>query len=365
MPAFIPGLDLSRALFEEAIEPILLEAFPGLVYGAALIGPGSEVLGFDTEMSMDHSWGPRLQLFLSEDDAAAHGEAIIDLLRHRLPQTIRDFPIDFGSADPADGGTPTLAEADYGPVNHRVEVHSLAAYIRRYLAFELDGPLLPEDWLTFPQQKLRSLTSGAVFRDGGGLSELREFLAYYPHDIWLYQLAAGWSHIGEDEHLLGRAGFVGDELGARIIAARITRSVMQLCFLCERTYAPYAKWFGTAFGQLTCAPTLSPLLGGLLSAVTWQARDAALSAVLEHLARMHNALGITPELSAQATPFFGRPFHVIRGERFAEAIRARITDPAVQSIAERRLIGGIDQVTGSTDLLEDPSRRYALLNLYR
>ena len=70
MLEFIPGLKLSGMFYEEVVQPILTEAYPGLDTTAALIGAGSEVLGFDTPMSRDHDWGPRLFLFLSENDAA-------------------------------------------------------------------------------------------------------------------------------------------------------------------------------------------------------------------------------------------------------------------------------------------------------
>ena len=40
-------------------------------YAAALLGPGSEVAGFDTQRSTDHDWGPRLQVFLSDDSASS------------------------------------------------------------------------------------------------------------------------------------------------------------------------------------------------------------------------------------------------------------------------------------------------------
>ncbi len=53
------GIDLSRAFYTEAIQPLLVKHFPTLEYAAGLIGPGSEVLGYDTEMSRDHNWGPR------------------------------------------------------------------------------------------------------------------------------------------------------------------------------------------------------------------------------------------------------------------------------------------------------------------
>ncbi len=64
MPAFIPGLQLSGQFYAEAVRPILDAEFPGLSHTACRIGAGSEVLGFDTEMSRDHDWGPKLDLFL-------------------------------------------------------------------------------------------------------------------------------------------------------------------------------------------------------------------------------------------------------------------------------------------------------------
>ena len=89
MTDFIPGLQLSEALYREAVAPILAREFPGLVYSAARIGFGSEVLGFDTVRSTDHEWVPRLLLFLSDADATTHAPAIIERLRHTLPREIR------------------------------------------------------------------------------------------------------------------------------------------------------------------------------------------------------------------------------------------------------------------------------------
>ena len=63
MTTFIPGIELSRLFFVEAVKPLLEASVPGLLYGAALLGSGSEVLGFDTEMSTDHDWGPRVDIF--------------------------------------------------------------------------------------------------------------------------------------------------------------------------------------------------------------------------------------------------------------------------------------------------------------
>ena len=68
MPTFIPGIELSRLFYFEAVLPILQEHFPGLPHAAARLGDGSDVLGFDTPMSTDHGWGPSVSLFLREED---------------------------------------------------------------------------------------------------------------------------------------------------------------------------------------------------------------------------------------------------------------------------------------------------------
>ena len=60
---FVPGVRLAGEFHAEVVRPLLEAEFPGLPYAAALIGAGSEVLGFDTERSTDHDWGPRLLVF--------------------------------------------------------------------------------------------------------------------------------------------------------------------------------------------------------------------------------------------------------------------------------------------------------------
>jgi hypothetical protein len=67
---FVPGVELCGRYFHDLVEPILAREFPDLRYSAALIGYGSEILGFDTPMSTDHNWGPRVLLFFSPEDLA-------------------------------------------------------------------------------------------------------------------------------------------------------------------------------------------------------------------------------------------------------------------------------------------------------
>jgi hypothetical protein len=268
----------------------------------------------------------------------------------------------FSAPDLDDQGVQQLQPGREGDINHRVEVQTATRFFRDYLGLDILAPLTARVWLTLPSQKLGTVTAGELFHDAVGLEEVRGRLAWYPHDIWLYQLAAGWSRIGQEEHLMGRAGQVGDDLGSRLIAGRLVRDLMRLCFLMERQYAPYAKWFGTAFGQLKAAPGLQPLLSRALAAASWAERDRSLGEAYAAVARLHNSLRLTDPLPANPSPFHGRPFTVISGDRIAEALRERIADPEVRALAFP--IGGVDQWSDSTALLEPAALRPRLEALY-
>jgi hypothetical protein len=151
---------------------------------------------------------------------------------------------------------------------------------------------------------------------------------------------------------VGRCGDVGDELGSRVIATRIVHQLMRLCFLMERTYAPYSKWFGTAFSRLQWAPTLSPVFMRVLSTETWREREKHLSEAYRKLAKKHNALGITEPLSTEVSNYHTRPYLVIHADRFVDAIKQRIQSEEVRSIVP--IIGSVDQFSDSTDVLETP-----------
>lgn len=362
---FLPGLELSRRFYFDAVWPLLDAYFPGLRHTAALIGYGSEVLGFDTPLSTDHSWGPRLLLFLSEDDWPGQHQAVSDLLSQRLPPQFLGFSTHFSPPDPEDHGVQHLQAPRPGePIAHRVDILTLRSACVDILGWDPGAPLTAADWLTFPQQKLLAFTAGALYRDDLGLGALRERLDYFPRDVWLYLLAAGWARVGQEEHLTGRASLVGDELGSRLIAARLVRDGMRLAFLMERTYMPYAKWFGSAFARLDCAAGLTPHLWGALDARDWQARESHLCAAFERLAAMHNRLGLTPPLDEATRPFFGRPFRVLFAERFSTALLAQIDDPDMRRIASRATIGSVDLFSDSTDLLESAGLQGRLRSLY-
>jgi hypothetical protein len=335
---FVAGLDLAEALYGAVIEPLLARRMPGLTYGAALLGPGADVLGFDTPVSTDRDWGPRLQLFLSGWQLERFGEQLDDLLQKELPDELHGFATRVGD-----------------PPRHRVELATLPEFVLAHLGFDPTDGITLRDWLTTPQQRLLELTAGLVLRDDGGeLEQARSALAFYPDPLWLYLMAAQWARIAQLEPLVGRTGVVGNDTGSRVVAAKLVRELMRLAFLTERRYAPYEKWLGSAFARLHCAGRLGPLLGRVLGAYDWTQRENHLVEAYRVVATLHNNLGRTDPLETEASSFQGRPYKVIHGDRFAAALHAAIDHPAVAGLP--RGLGAIDQVTDNAELLTSPER---------
>ncbi len=359
MDSTLSGLELARRFYLQALRPILDAAFPDLPHSAALIGTGSEVLGFDTVMSRDHNWGPRLDLFLSEPDHARWAEDVRAVLGQRLPFEFLGHPTHFEKA-PNDPTSLVPKHTRIRPLQHRVQVLTLRGFLSEYAGLQAGSEPTLMDWLAVPEQKLRTLTAGAVYHDGlGALEPLRRSLAYYPHDVWLYLLSAAWQRIGQEEPFVGRAGSVGDEVGSAVIAARLVRDAMRLAMLMERQYAPYSKWFGFAFGRLNCATALAPLFAQALRAEVWQERQRHLASAYELLARMHNSLHITDPVATQSRCFHERPFLVIGGEEIAQRLWDAIRDPKVRALPYG--VGKVDQFVDSTDVLSHDGRCRSLL----
>lgn len=335
MDAFVAGLELSRQLYHDLVRPVLDLRFPGLLHSAALLGRGSEVLGFDDEMSTDHDWKSRVLLFLREEDLVLHGDEVDEVLRRELPSSFRDRPVGY-------------------------EIHTVREYFLEQLGLDLDGEIQAHDWLTFPEQRLRMLTAGEVYHDEVGLSAARERLAYYPRDVWLYLMMTGWWRVHPEANLVGRSGSVGDELGSALIGSRLVSDLMRLGFLMERQYAPYSKWFGTAFSRLPCGPDLAPALWRVVNAENWQSREGALLEAYEKLAAVHNGLQLTEPVSLEVVQMWDRPFKVAWAD-VPGLLHSKIEDPAVRSIAERWPITPVDQFR---DLFWPASSRNLVVRLF-
>jgi len=336
MGTFVSGIELSRRHYDEEVRPLLHSRFGAISHSASLLGRGSEVLGYDDEMSTDHDWGPRILLFLSEEDFEARGAT----LQAELDRT--------------------WSSRGAGRDRPRDEVHTLRGYFHRELAWDVDVDPGVADWLTLPEHALLTVTSGAVFHDEVGLARVRERLAYYPRDVWVYLMVAGWWRIHPEMNLVGRTGYVGDELGSSLIGSRLVSDVMRLCFLIERQYAPYSKWFGTAFARLSCGPRMTPILRRVMGASTWREREEALTPAYEHLAEMHDGLGLTQPVAGEVVRLWDRPFPVAWSS-VPDLLFPLIVDLDVRAVAERWPVGPVDRFR---ELVWAPRNRAALLSVF-
>ena len=350
-PKFIPGLKLSKIYFEKQIKPILNKNFPNLKYSAGLLGWGSEVLGYDTIQSRDHHWGPRLLIFLSNRDYIEFKDKISESLRKNLPYEFMGYSTNFSKPDI--GGIRRSEKIAEGEVSHMIEIFTIKSFFQMRMGFDPYKEINDMDWLTFPQQRLLELTSGQIYSDGlNEINDIRKKFNFYPDDIWLYLLSCQWMKISREEAFVGRCGDVGDELGSKIIGTRTVKELMDLCFLMERKYYPYAKWFGTAFSELKCSKKLLPIFNKVLSSKTWKEREKNLSVAYENIVNIHNSLKITESLSAKVSDYYGRPYKVIFGDKIAKAIREKILNKEIKTI--KNYIGSVDQFTDDADILEHP-----------
>ena len=123
----MPGLRLSELFYKECVKPILDSEFPKMKYAAGRIEYGSEVLGFDTPLSMDHDWGPRLEMFLQEKDFK-NARKISKILSKRLPPTFRGFSTHWGKT--SRNGSAALEAHKSGPIRHRVKLYTTRSFFQ-------------------------------------------------------------------------------------------------------------------------------------------------------------------------------------------------------------------------------------------
>jgi hypothetical protein len=132
--ASLSGLALAEAFYVEAVRPIVERVCPRLRHSAARIGQGSEVLGYGDEISQDHDWGPRLELFVDPPDAERHRQPLVQALAEDLPRTFRGYSTSFA---PDADGVGVLVETEPGAlVTHRVEIHDVGGWCQLMLGFD-------------------------------------------------------------------------------------------------------------------------------------------------------------------------------------------------------------------------------------
>ncbi|MEN0130860.1 MAG: DUF4037 domain-containing protein, partial [Brevundimonas sp.] len=336
--------------YEAVVRPELERRWPGLSHAAGRLGAGSDVLGFDDEVSRDHDWGLRLTIVLDTADSSGAATPtpaqVVDALEESLPDEF--------------GGHPTRFATTWDPrVRHRIDVMTIDAFLDSHTGVPNPQGLDALGWLALTGQAALEVTAGPLFSDSSGsLTRARQHLAAYPADVRLHVLAAGWWRIAQDIHLIGRAAQVGDDAGARALTGRLGGVVLHLACVVAGVWAPYPKWLGTAVSRQPAVSAVVPLLRQALAADDWQGRQEMLGQALTELYEAQRRAGLPVVDGGPVRPFFDRPFLGV-DDAVVDAVRAQVRDPLLLGLPAG--IGAIEQWCDGPALLMDTRRRRALV----
>lgn len=356
------GMELSEKFYHEIVAPILQEQFPDVPYAAGLLGPGSEVLGFDDVMSQDHHWGVRMLLFLQDSDHNNLKTEIREVLSENLPYTFEGVPVHWSQPDPEDSNNQFPREITEGLVNHRVEIYSVNSFLQQFLgiSFPQAHVLTDLEWLALSEQRLLEFTSGKVFYDSvGELTKARKLLSYYPENVQVYCILAEWNNIFQEMAFIGRTGYVSDDLGSRVITAKLVKLGMKLLFLVNRRYVPYPKWFGSAFELLNHAEVVKPHLERALKTDAWKDRENHLVDALLEIAKAHWLEGVVEEVEISKDVFFSRSFIIPDVKNIQKALKLKLKPPFDEF---RYHLGSLTTIIENTDIICSSELVNKLLN---
>ena len=360
MRKFIKGLELCERFFDEAVKPILTDQFPSLQYSAGLIGYGSDVLGFDDEVSTDHMWGPRLYLFLEEKEISFK-ERILTVLSENLPYMYLGYSVNFSVPDTEDGGIRHAELITSGAVSPLIDIHTIHEYLLDYLGTNNLTNLSALDWLAFSENKLLSLTSGKLFVDDLQLRKLLDKLHFYPPEVQLFLIASNWSLIAEEQAFVKRCADVGDEIGSILVCGRIAERLMRLAFLYCGQYAPYSKWFGKAFSRLPLDEKIKSTILNAVRADNIADRENNIVLAQQSLADLHNSLKITKFVDTKIGSYFNRDIKVIAAKQLSAETHKKLAGTPLENYP---LIGSLSAVANFVTLTDYPDYRENIKLLY-
>ena len=214
--------------FYEYGEPMLLEKFPEYIDKIAIgkVGEGSDCWGFDDEVSRDHDFGPGFCMWVTRETYGKIGEKL-QKEYEKLPSTFR-------------GISGKYMKTGKG----RVGVCIIEEFYERILGVTY-LPQSIEEWNKIEESMLACATNGWVLKDNEGIFTgiRKQLLDYYPDEVWKAKIAQCMYHISQyGQYNYGRMAKRNDIITAEQCRSGFVKSVMQLLYLLNRTYAPYYKW---------------------------------------------------------------------------------------------------------------------------
>ena len=235
---------------------------------AGLSGPGSDCLGYDDEISLDHDMAAGCMLWLPEAELESYGFHL-STIYDRLPREHRGVAAEHRSRQ---------GDGRYG-------VKSLEGFFRPFTG-RGGAPATWREWLYVPSFALAAATSGAVFYDGPGtFTRIREeILNGMPEDVRLKKIAARAALMAQSgQYNFARCRRHGEEGAARLACAEFVRESLGMIFLLNRRHMPFYKWSFRALGELPRLSEQKEVLERILTSPREEDVEAVAAAVIAEL----------------------------------------------------------------------------------
>ena len=132
-------------------------------------------------------------------------------------------------------------------------------------------------------------------------------------------------------------------------------------FLYKDTYAPYSKWFGTAFNKLDIDEKIKIKINAALKANDLTERENNLVEAQALVAELHNASGLTDNVDYNIEFYFGRDIKVIFAEKVVDATIEKLKGTVLENIP---LIGTMSQLGGLSNFADEKKYYNTIIKFY-
>ncbi len=272
------GLELARK-YCDLYAGALFEGLPGDVrYRAALglVGPGSECLGFDDDISQDHDFGPGFCVWLPRDLFCTYGAE----MQHRYDA----LPASFAGYERQ---TTELA-------GKRVGVFEIESFYRGFTGLER-VPQNAKEWLAIPEQFLAVATSGEVFCDPSGeFSALRNtYLRFYPDEVARKKFCANCAVMAQaGQYNLPRSIARGDVVAASAARQEFLTAALAAMHLIHQVYMPFYKWsYRSLTDRVHAAPIIAQAVADIAAAPIAELDQELVESLCQIIASVSRVLG--------------------------------------------------------------------------
>jgi len=221
----IKGIKLCHQYYltygKEMLERDFKEYLPYMAIG--LFGNGSDCLGYDDEISIDHDFGPGFCILLPSDIYEKIGGTLQDAY-HQLPEEFMD-----------------VHRITSRQGQGRVGVFPLHQFFGQFIKHL---PATLEDWLYCDENGLLACTNGMIFEDHyGEVTHIRNILKYYPEDVRIKKIVRAIAKMAQSgQYNYARCMQRKDEVAASLALNEFIDQTLSCIYLLNKKYKPYYKW---------------------------------------------------------------------------------------------------------------------------